>query len=367
MKRSHCLEEETKVCAPRVVIDDDTETKVSSISNGSCCHSSGRTSTINASIVEDYVFVVEVMERGCHIASLLMKTSETQFYDVRGSDTNPHFHTLGSFQQERHLDGLNFGRKGEDMFVEITNDVVPANVTLPKRYYIILKSDVDYNLKYATVRNNIQNDERLNAAVNAIPFQYMADEMFLTDEGKAQNDDVGERGNHLWNAGYTQRNCTDCTTEPGMNIPDRMTALSKRRGYGDDQTLEHTAVRGGCTPLHMLSQLVHEGVHRSMPMAEPQFVDTIWHDLFTKRWGEALGFNETELSNMVFTGCSVFGTGETNRYSILKTENHTDPGNSSDRGHDHSATVVKIATVRPGDCPPFKVRTGMNICQEKLW
>jgi hypothetical protein len=362
-KRCNDSEDGTREPRRRVIVEDPTGSTVSSLSNGSY-YSRERTAATNASIVEDLVLVVEIVEDGNHVASLLMETSDTQFYDVRGSDRNPHFHILGSYQMARYLESLNYGRVNEDRFVEIENDVVQDDSTLPKHYYIILKSTENYDLKYATVRNNIQDDERLNAVVSTIPFQYIANEMFLTKKGKAKKDDSSDRGNYLWNAGYTPRDCTDGTTEPGMNIPNRMTALSKYKGHGNDRTLEHTVVRG-CCALYELSKLVYEEVPSDMPMAETQFGATGWHDMFTIRWGESLGFSGSELSNMVFTGCSVFGTGETDDYSILKTEKHIDPGNSSERGHDHSVTVVKIVTVYPEGSPPFKIRLGKNIYDKK--
>ena len=84
------------------------------------------------------VFVVEVYEDKTKQAVLLMETSDTQFYDVKGSDHNPHFHILGTYQMGRFLSDLNFGRKGGDRFVEIYDDVHPIR-PLPKYYYIVLK------------------------------------------------------------------------------------------------------------------------------------------------------------------------------------------------------------------------------------
>lgn len=344
---------------------DHTDQSVSSISNGTYISSE---LTCNSeqpqqrSLVDDMVFVVEIYEDKTKQAVLLMETSDTQFYDVKGSDRNPHFHILGTYQMGRFLSDLNFGRKGGDRFVEIYDDVHPIR-PLPKYYYIVLKRNQDYNLRYATVRNNIHNNNAMKLILTKIPLQYMADRMFLSDDGNARKrgkDDDGSRGNKLWNIGFTGRDTTNGKTEPGMNIPNRMTAMSKEKGRGSDETLEHVIARAGCA-LHELSKVVQKGMGENLPMNEDQFADRDWHEMFTKRWGNSLGLSESESKNLVFTGCSVFGTGETTDYSIVKTDKHTDPGNSSKIGHDHSVTVVAIVTVRPKDAPPFKVRMGMNI------
>ena len=173
---------------------------------------------LSFSIAADTVFVVEIRTSGGnHRASLLIEMSRCQYYDIRRSNRNPHFHLLGKLQTKPYLQRLE--KAGYER-------VIHGNMWLPrpKNYYILLLREFDYYLDEVTVLNNIHRNNLLNGVVNKIPFSWMAQSMFVDSDNKQSG-----RGNILWDAGFTGLNSTDASIVPGLNLPGRILKTKHQR------------------------------------------------------------------------------------------------------------------------------------------
>ena len=235
------------------------------------------------SIALDLVLVIEIVNDAKeHFGSLLVETSTAQYYDVRRSDRNPHFHIVGAVQKKRYMSKL--GAMG---FEEVhARDLCRDR---PKRYFIQLRRYRDYYLDEITVRNNILRNNTMRAIMSDIPFEWIAQKMFVDEyspEKKIKNGAV--RSNIRWDAGFTGLNTTDTTKVPGMHMPGRNLQTSKQSGAGYDETREHTMFKAGCRVMEMAEYVRMNHPNPSSRMAEEIFRDDKRNQFFSRSWAEEL-------------------------------------------------------------------------------
>ena len=307
------------------------------------------------SIASELLLIVEITgSDGIHRGSLLIEQSEVQYYDFRRSDRNPHFHVMGHMQKGRYLRQLR-----SRAFKEVRKETFGKG--RPSLYYMVLSKEYDYYLDEITVVNNVHLSH-LAALVNKLPLQWVAQTMFIDEDDADMKDN--RRGNKRWDAGFTGLNSTDNTLVPGMNVPGRILTQRGNKGRNESETREQTMFEMGCTVMAIADTVRSTHPRQNCIMADSLFTNKDRQEFFSRRWAEDLGLLERCGKLARFEGTSVFGTGETKDFKVLKCERHVDSGNARERGQEHSPTIVALVRVVDSEGMELNVRIGINIYQK---
>ena len=317
-----------------------------------------------ASIAAELIFVVELMNKKKeHKGSLLIEQSKLQYYDTRRSDKNPHFHILGHHQRKNYITKV--GRLG---FKPVSHDELGSQ--RPTLFYIILSKEYDYYLDEVTVVNNVHLT-KLRGLASRIPFKWIAHMLFvkeynnnkkkmMMDGGTKEN----TRGNARWDAGFTGSNSTDDSVVPGMYVPGRILKTKQETGHHEHETREQTMFQIGCNLMGIADIISSDHPRPDSIMADALFTNEARAGMFAKRWAADVGMINRFKEQCRFEGTSVFATGETSDYKVIKCERHVDSGNSKERGEEHSPTLVALVTVLDDAGHELEVRIGVNIYQK---
>ena len=92
----------------------------------------------------------------------------------------------------------------------------------------------------------------LSRLVSRIPFQDIAQRMFIEEYDELSKDD-GKQGNLRYDIGYTSMNQRDDSVVRGMNFP--LCLRSKAKRVGNDETLEHTLFKAGCIVMRVSDEI----------------------------------------------------------------------------------------------------------------
>ena len=285
---------------------------------------------------------------GEHYASLLIETSSEQYYDMLDSHRNAHFQLLKGFQVSpyvRELEGRQFVEVGEVAWFE----------PRPDKYYIYINDTQTCYLEDLVVRNN---DSELREVFASIPWQEIADRMFIHDyNAKSGSDTNNIRSNIRWDAGFSGQNSTreHDGLEP-LVFADRIMVTSKMSGCGGDTTLEHTMFKAGLAVMKVADASQKKHRDRQSQMSDKIFPYSPRHDIFSRWWARDLGLEAGNSQYCRFEGTSVFGTGETMDHRIKKTDRHVDKDNDAGRQYNHSPTLTKLVTVTFPNGQTRKVR-----------
>ena len=325
---------------------------------------SDKTDEYRANVASEMIFVVELMnKKNEHKGSLLIEQSKLQYYDTRRSDKNPHFHILGNHQRPNYIRKL--VRLG---FEEVSHDDLGRG--RPPLFYIILSKEYDYYLDEVTVVNNVHLTKLGNLA-SQIPFEWIAHTMFVEEYNKKKKTGAtggqkkkNPRGNERWDAGFTGSNSTDGSVIPGMNVPGRVLWTNRQQGFHEHDTREDTMYRIGCHVMGIADTIASEHPRQDSIMADPLFTNKTRGNMFARRWATSVGMLNEYKDLCRFEGTSVFGTGETSDYKIMKCERHVDSGNSKERGEEHSPTLVALVPIINDEGDELDMRIGVNIYQK---
>ena len=149
------------------------------------------------------LFVVEVYEpnetrtKFEHNASYIMEQSSVQYYDVGESSNNYHFQLL-STQLDNYISRLDAKGFKRVMLYPTSH----RQVKHPSKHYAILPRGERLDVGDAEVVNNLDGDPVLSRLVSRIPFQDIAQRMFIEEYNELLKDD-GKQRNLCYDIGYT--------------------------------------------------------------------------------------------------------------------------------------------------------------------
>ena len=298
-----------------------------------------------------------------HDGTYIIEQSDCQLYDPTDSHRNRHGQLLRD-QLEKEYQKLE--HKG---FVVAEDDDHARSMRAAGVQFVrFLDKESDHYMHDITVVNDVHEDPDLSVIAAAIPFQALAQRMFVDDylppnRRKTKKTADIKRGNLRHDAGISPSLHMGKDIVEGMNFPMRIKTSAKLPGIGDDPTLEHTMVKAGCA-VQQAMEIVQRsrGGEGGQDLAVNQaiFPDEERNRLFGTRWLRDLGLE----GEVKFEGTSCFGTGETRDDRVVKTDAHTDDDNDRTEGNNHSPTITRLVKVLY-DGVLTEVRVGVNIYKKK--
>ncbi len=304
----------------------------------------------------DMYLVYQLRDKsGTHYCSVLVRPSKYQYYDFKDSHANAHMRIL-SCQLPRYHDwmsSLGFSRLDD-----------PFEDHRPEKYYFIIEDTVtNCHVKEVSVVNNLHKDEHYSDLLPLIPFEWIAEQMFVGDYKANRDSASGKKRNNIrWDAGYTGVDSTDPEIVPEMNMPSRIKEIGDLDGHGDDPSREHTLFMAGCAVMACHERVVDR--HADSGIESGFLNDETRQRLFCQPWRKAMGLGEEWDPYARFEGTSAFACGDTEDFRFKKTELHVDQANAKEEGHNHSPTITALVEVTLSDGCVTEVLVGVNIYQK---
>lgn len=301
---------------------------------------------------------------GNHRGSIIIEQSRCQFYDTLDNHRNRHFTLLQHYQVPSYIKRL--VRRG---FVAVPERDVCTESRPKGNWYMVLKEYRDYYTPEATVLNNIHRNPRFASIVKTIPFQWMAEEMFLRDYSNSK--DSGVRGNLRWDEGRTGVCSNDKSVQAGMNVPNFITKNKKKSGERDNETRSDTIFRAACGVMTIAITASRTHPHPEWEIAMMPFssnqdrAERFAMKCDEDKWQE-LCRSGIDPSCLCFEAASIIGTGETPNHIIKKTEPHTDNENARNDDkewptYNRCPTVVRLVDMNYAEGRGVEMNTG-RVC-----
>ena len=254
----------------------------------------------------------------CLGSCYVVEQSGTQFYNAKNLHVNRHFQVihlqLGNLTAYLKHMGL------QQVEVPSATGLTCRHYTLRKGTYSILSKDMDYFLDDIVVVNNVMDKPPLAQFADEIPFEAMAQKMFVDDYEELMFTG-GKRGNLRYNVGYTVMNQTDTLVIPGMNLPHRLISTKVMAGLGQDETFELTLFKSGVNIMRILDHVQELGRgtrRRGRSLFAPLFPNRPRDSIFGGNWAKDLRLIHMQRYAR-FDALSCFGTDETHlTFELLK-------------------------------------------------
>jgi len=330
-----------------------------------------RNRAVNDSIAKNINLVFEITDKkGLHRGSIIIKQSTCQYYDTLDNHRNKHFTLLEQFQVPAYIGSLEY--KG---FKKIrTKDI--SQTSRPDYWYMVLHSYRDYYAPEVTVLNNIHRNPLLKDLVNAIPFQWIGEEMFVREykslmkSKRKPSHDI--RGNLRWDEGRTGVCSTDDTVFPGMNVPAKMTKNRSQPGEKEGESRADVIHAVGFVVNEIADTISRFHPHKEWTIARKPFSESddraaMFSVKASPTVNAMLAGKGIKTYRECFEALSIIGTGETVDRKVKKTEEHTDKDNAhDDEGkwptYNRCPTVVRLVDMKYSDPGKHVVVNTGRVC-----
>ena len=189
--------------------------------------------TLTVDLVSDNGGGAKREKYGC----LFVEQSPMQAYLISALDKNIHGQ-LNDDEKNDYINQLIF-----DGFVKLRKRDVESTTRRPKKYFIILDAEEDWNIKEILVMNKFHDHPELLKIVEELGMSEWSHHL-LVDKWPTIKKIINKRGNLQINHGYNHMDMTDETVIDGMNVARcHMKAKRITPGLNGDENVEESLLR----------------------------------------------------------------------------------------------------------------------------